>query len=413
MTNSINGTPLTNRGVANTLNSVQNLDNKGLDGKYPNGLKNFILIDWFQATILDMNYDIDYTSGEVRGALSVRHDVVDLFEKLFGIDPTQLVFEYVGVNGYNANYHYENIYIMWNTSRPEMGVHIKMSGQGCRDFESLELDYIDFFRKINTHYINYNRIDISIDQFNDDYFTLPKLEYYIRNNLVCSKFRSALNIEKINLSKKDDSLGHTIQFGSKASNIQVTFYDKLKERQSKNIEVLQNLKFWTRTEVRYRHECCKQVINLLLTSNEYNTLNDIIKSTLRDYISFKVNNSNDSNLSRRPEVEWWYLFLENINYLEITNYLPESSITKKANWLDKSCARSNFIVYLSKLDNLKTDDMTDMYLIKFLQKGSVNFNYNELQAINNYRISKKLEPFTISELKDYIGDLNELISQDH
>ena len=43
MTNSINGTPLTNRGVANTLNSVQSLDNKGLDGKYPNGLKNFIL----------------------------------------------------------------------------------------------------------------------------------------------------------------------------------------------------------------------------------------------------------------------------------------------------------------------------------------------------------------------------------
>lgn len=413
MTNSINGTPLTNRGVENTLNCTQCLDNKGLDSKYPNGLENFILIDWFQATILDILYVYDYGSGELKNNLNIRHNIVVLFEKLFGIDSTDLVFEYVGVNGYNANYHYESIYIMWNTSRPEMGVHIKMSGQGCRDFEALGLDYIEFFKKLNKHEINYNRIDISIDQFTNKYYTLDKLLYYVRNNLVCSKFRSALNIEKLNLSKSDNNLGHTLQFGSKASNVQITFYDKLKERQSKNIEVMNNIKFWTRTEVRYRHECCRQVVNLLLANNEYNSLNDIIKSTLRDYISFKTNNSKDTNLSRRPEVEWWSSFLENINYLKITNYLPESSITKKANWLEKSCARSNFIVYLSKLDNLKTDEMTNQYLVKFLQKGSVNFNYNELQAINNYRISQKLEPFTISELKDYIGDLNELILQDH
>lgn len=413
MTNSINGTPLTNRGVANTLNSDLALENQGLTSGYPLGLENFILIDWFQATILGLQYEWCEKTGQLIGRYSARGLAVDLFEKLFGINPTQLVYEDKGINGYNANVHYEDIYIMWNTSRDEMGIHIKMSGQGCRDFEALNLDYIDFFKKLSDYDINYNRIDISIDQFTDEYFTLPKLLDYVRKGLVSSKFRTVLNIEKLSLSEAEKRVGHTLQFGSKASNVQVTFYDKLKERSSKNIVVDDSIKFWTRTEVRYRHSCCQQVVDLLVNHDDYKSLNDIVKSTLKDYISFKTSNSTDSNISRRAEVVWWSSFLSNIDYLEITNYLPESTISRKANWLATSCSRSNFVVYLSKLDNLETDLLTDQYLIKFLQQGSHRFDFKDLQLINDYRISNKLEPFTVSELQAYIDDLNLLIAEEH
>ena len=387
---SSNKTPATNRGVENTLNIKNSLIYQG----FPNDLEQFILFDWFQATIFPL-------APERVG--DYRNFSINLFHQLFGIDNNELIFEYKGINGYNASLVYKNIYIMYNTFRYDMGIHIKMSGQGCRDFESLNLDYFEFFKKLLRYEVNINRIDISIDDFSNKYFDLNKLVHYISHGSVCSKFLSVINIKKTKLSDFS-SLGHTLQFGSKASNIQVTFYDKLKERESQNVIVASNIKYWVRTEVRFRHERAREVIDNILNDN--NNVNRVIKSILREYISFKDLFSKDSNISRRSEAIWWLDFLENVDKLKLTNYLPENSITKKENWINESTAKSNLLVYLSKLDNLKLDDYSQEYISRLLAIGLEKFNFNDLKIINNYRLSEHLEPFTMQEIKDYINDLN-------
>ena len=44
-----------------------------------------------------------------------------------------------------------------------MGINFKLSGQGCRDFEGLGIEWIDFFKTVNRYTVGYNRIDIAID----------------------------------------------------------------------------------------------------------------------------------------------------------------------------------------------------------------------------------------------------------
>lgn len=383
-------TPATNRGVDNTLNIKNSLIYQGFE----NDLEQFILFDWFQATILISDYE---RVGDMRLYAT------DIFYKLFKVSSSDICFEYKGLNGYNASIFYKNIYIMYNTYRLDMGIHIKMSGQGCRDFESLGLNYFDFFKELNKYNLNFNRIDISIDDFSNKYFTIEKLKHYINKHSVSSKFISSLSVTKTRLSDCN-CLGNTLQFGSKASDVQVTFYDKLLERQSQNVIVSSNIKSWTRTEVRFRHEKAREVINKILADN--NNVNVIIKGILREYISFKNIFSKDSNVSRREEAYWWTDYLENVDKLKLTNYLPENSITRKENWIKENTSKSNFMVYLSKLNNMKLDDCLTEYMYNLFKYGFDKFNANDLSVINNYRRTNGLEPFTMNEIRDYIDDLN-------
>ena len=395
--------PFTNRGVDNTSFLSNLLEYQG----FANDLGQFILFDWFQCTILSESYECKWDSGEITGYSNLSYKVIDMFKELFGLNSNELVFDYTGVSGYNCTYSYKDIKIMYNVQKPEMGINILMSGQGCRCFEELKLDYIDFFRKLKRYAaVNYNRIDISIDDFTNKYFTLGKIKKYINKGAVCSKFLTSMNIEKTLISNSE-SVGHTIQFGSKASNVQVTFYDKLKERKSKNIIVNDEVKYWTRCELRFRHETAKTLLNVILENS--NNINFVVKSILKDYINFKDLNSKDSNKSRRVNASWWDSYLENVENLKITNYLPESTITKKKDWLYRSTSKSQLMVFLSGLDNIEIGELETSYIVDLFQSGIEKIREKDIKMINSERIKNKKEPLTSSEIKSYIDSLHDYI----
>lgn len=395
--------PSTNRGVDNTLFLSNLLEYQG----FANDLGQFILFDWFQCTILSESFDVDYDTGVVLGPTNTSYRVIDMFRDLFGVESNQLVFEYTGVSGYNCTYSYKDIKIMYNIQKPEMGINILMSGQGCRCFEELKLDYIEFFKKLKRYsLINYNRIDISIDDFTNKYFTLGKIKKYINKGAVCSKFLTSMNIEKTLISNSE-SVGHTIQFGSKASNVQVTFYDKLKERKSKNIIVNDEVKYWTRCELRFRHETAKTLLDVILRNS--NNINFVVKAILKEYINFKDLNSKDSNKSRRVNASWWDNYLENVENLKITNYLPESTITKKKDWLYRSTSKSQLMVFLSGLDNIAIGELETSYIVDLFQSGIEKIREKDIKMINSERIKNKKEPLTSSEIKAYIDSLHDYI----
>lgn len=405
MAKNVCATPLTNRGVVPYMKSQEFVDISNKN----NDLLQFVLFDWFQATILDEVFEFDNGTGELVSVRQFDKIVINLFFELFGLKCDDLIFDYKGVNGYNSSYSYKNISIMWNSSRPDMGIHIKMSGSACRDFESLGLDWFVFFHKLNKYHLNYNRVDISIDDFTDKFFTLPKLLKYIKKRSVCSKFRTSINIEKLDLSSSEN-LGHTIQFGSKASNVQVTFYDKKKERLGENMVLSPTIKFWTRTEVRFRHESAASVIKKILDNN--NNVNVIVKGVLTNYIDFKDINSKDSNMYRRNTALWWINFLENVDRLSVSNYLPEDSISKKESWLLKSTSKSSLMVFLSKLDNFNLDIVSRDYILNLFYKGYDKIHYKDLKIVNDFRISNKLAPLSMEEVLDYLSDLHTIIQLD-
>ena len=401
--------PFTNRGVESTLNLNESYMFKGNFNDRGGIDLQFVLIDWLQFTILSDSFSYFDENGCFLGVKDIRGFAADLFVKFFKVNYSDLVFEYKGINGYNCCYSFKNIFCYFHTTRYDMGINFKLSGEGCRDFESLGLDYIDLFKSIYSYSFRFSRIDISVDDFSGKFFTLDKLVHYCRCGHVSTKFKSFIDIQKFSLSKEgrdSDFLGRTLQFGSKASNVQVTFYDKKKERESQSFEVDSSIKFWLRTEVRYRHELADSVVCLILKDSL--NINYLLKSTLKSYIDFKDLNYKDSKVCRIPTAKFWTRFLDIVDSLKLTNYLPESNIVKKSLWLNYSISKSNLMVLLGELDNLRVDEISSDYLLDFLKNGLLKFTYKDLSIINEYRRSKGLELLSYSQVCDYVKDLREV-----
>ncbi len=393
--------PVTNRGVDNTEKMVSPYDFKG----ETNDLQQFIVIDWFQFTILFSNYQFDSKTGELISFQSIDSIVYKYFYLLFHLHKQDIIKEDGGINGYTTTFSYNNIYAYINYSKPELGINFKLSGSGCRDFEDLGMNWYSLFKGLNLLSVNYNRIDIAIDDFTCKYFTLSKLRNCVRKGRVVSKFLTSLELTKRVIS--DASIcGSTLQFGSKASNIQITFYDKLLERQSSNVIITKDIKFWTRCEVRFRHERAKEVVNLLSKDIR---LNPLVKSILSDYIRFLDYDSNDTNKSRWNTCKWWSDYLENLDDINLSVISVEHSITKKKAWLDRSVAKSQLLVYLSTLDNLELDDHSSDFIKHLLIDSVDSIKDKDLQLLNDFRFKNKLPLITKHQIEDYVRDIKDVI----
>ena len=349
-------TPITNRGVVNTENgdfclkvsqSRCTLDNSDIK----------MCIDWVQATIF--NYE---------------KTVYDLFKDLFNINSSNVFFEVKGLYGYDVCYSYRDIKIYSSNHREDMGYHLLISGSACRQVEDLNISFIDLFKKIRSYNGHFTRLDIAIDNFTQDYFTMNKVKKSIKNNGVVSRFKNSIEFIKTDL-KNNGNKGYTIWFGSRASKIQIVFYDKLKERESQNQIVSDNIKYWCRLEIRFRDEYSSEVVANLIEKD----FNLYIKSILMNYIKFVDLNSNDSNRSRKDLVNWWYNFLENVPGVRLYNNNYVASISKKRDWLNNSTSRTNAMVLLSSIDNLSLDKISCDYLVEYFTNGFKDIDNKDLQ----------------------------------
>lgn len=362
--------------------------------------KNEIIIDWFQCTIFPTS---KYTSvGSIFSEFpSSDRVIILLFSDLFNINYNDLVREPFGFNGYDIRYSYKDIDIMACSYRDDMGINIKMTGSGCRDFEDMNIGWNILFSKLSAFDINFNRIDIAIDIFDKNYFDLDLLKKYIKSGLCCSKFKNSLELTKRCLI--DGSIiGDTLQFGSKASDIQITFYDKYQERQSAGFIIDKNINFWIRTELRFRHDRAKTIFELINNNSNYS---DFIFGILYNYIDFKTFNSTDSNISRRSTAKFWIKFINDNKKIMLSTRSKDRSISKIRNWLLDSTSKSQLMCYVADLPNLKLDTISIDLIYKEITTGIDNIKDKDIQLINDYRLSKRLPIITKSELESYIQDL--------
>ncbi|MCG3056041.1 replication initiation factor domain-containing protein, partial [Escherichia coli] len=106
-----------------------------------------------------------------------------------------------------------------------MGVHLQMSGQGCREYEALnKKKWKELFFDFICYNAKFTRLDVAIDDF-QGYFTIGSIERKVKDRLLTSKFKKARTMETI-LIESGKGEGKTIYFGSSQSSIQVRMYEK-------------------------------------------------------------------------------------------------------------------------------------------------------------------------------------------
>lgn len=291
--------------------------NTGAQNTYRDGLR--ALVDWVSATFSDS------TPPET-------------LADVLGLPFTLFVQMDKGHFGYRKQYRFGHIAIYYD-GNPGMGIHLELSGQGCREFEKLSRTgwhYLFQYVRLHGHF---TRLDVAIDDFKG-YFTIGRIVDYVRKGLCSSKFKTAITMES-NKIADGSTKGQTVYFGSPTSRIKVRFYDKYNERLQAGKEIEDDITVWNRTEIELRDVRADLMADEILNSEH---LGDNITGVLKNYISFKQRGT-DSNKSRWKDAKWWQEFLGDVEKLKLTHVAPDRTVTRIKNWIDKQTPRSLAILF--------------------------------------------------------------------
>lgn len=325
------------------------IGNTGAQNTYRDGLR--ALVDWVGAT-----FSTDTPPERIADILGLPFGLFVQMDR--------------GAMGYRKQLRFGHISIFYDGTA-QMGVHLEMSGQGCREFEKMQPYRWDYLFQYIRLYGKFTRLDVAIDDFKG-YFTIGKLVDYVRKGLCSSRFKKAITIESNHVSD-GRSAGQTLYFGSPTSRIKVRFYDKFRERQEAQKELEEDVTFWNRTELELRDERADVMAEEILNSD---SLGDTVSSVLKNYINFKKKGS-DSNKSRWPDSEFWQIFLGDVEKLKLSHVAPDRTVSRIKNWIDKQTPRSLAVLFKALGEDY-------YYLQELIEKGLEQLTDQDEAIINAY-----------------------------
>lgn len=277
--------PSSNRGAINTSES---------------GL--IALVDWLQVTF----------KNEIL--------LLKIFDVL-GMDKKDFT-EINGLYGYRQGYTFNGIFIFYQGFKLDMGIHLQITGTGCRFLEQIDdFDWIDFFRKIDRfREYNVTRLDIALDDF-QGIFTIEQIIRKVKRRELASRFPKTRRIETLDNST-GMSEGKTLYWGRPTSRLQIRMYEKNHERRNKGVD--HDYEIWNRTELQLRKERAKVMFNILLNKTDSDFANEV-KSVLKHYLRFLVRGK-DTNRNRWKTWTKWEKFLGEVDRIKLTISKPEKDL---------------------------------------------------------------------------------------
>lgn len=261
---------------------------------------NGICIDWFEFTLFDSTY----------------FDVIDLL----GLSKLNIQFtDGYGQYGYKMSMRFEDITILYG-GRDDMGVHVRMTGKGCRAFEKHSM--IDFDQLIKglvylRDSVNISRIDVAYDDF-EGLIDLDHIIDDVRAGNVVSRFHKGSIIESFRFDG-DNVTDKTLNCGRQGSNCWITMYDKLAERKSKDI--VPDCKHWVRCEIKMRQLNANRFVQLLA---EGKPISELYFLVLNNYFRVVVPSATDKNRWRWEVAPYWAKFCNSVIDESISLYVAPS-----------------------------------------------------------------------------------------
>lgn len=288
--------------------------------------------------------------------------------------------------GYRDSYSYNNIKIFEygvnkdGSQNLEMGTHLEISGQGCREYEQMfktGWDWQTFFALTLNWDVYFTRLDIANDDFKG-YLDFKKIMNCIKAGAVKGKFKTARNYEQFLLSDGSTD-GQTIYFGK--SDVIFRFYDKKAERKAKNVFVTVDV--WQRYEMQLRGDRAHSMA--VMIASDFTDVGTMFYGVMKDYLTFLRKNHSDTKKSRWPVAKWWSDYLGEVEALGLVMKPYEPSISKSYNWLMNQVSTSLFKVYASLDFN---DKLIHALLVEGQQRMSEKQS-NQIYHFDNFERSIK------------------------
>ncbi|MCU5437051.1 replication initiation factor domain-containing protein [Bacillus mobilis] len=325
------------------------------------------LIDWVQITFRDI----------------MPADLIDHM----GLKPEEFHHQNMGKFGYRQCVKYGHMTIYFD-GLEEMGIHLVVTGQGCREYEAQGLlewhELFDVFADLGG---TFTRLDIAIDDF-EGHFTIKSVLRKIKAGELISKFKSAERREGIDIGT-GATIGETIYYGSPRSRIFVRMYDKLAQQKSKGIDV-GDITAWVRTEIESKDERAQAIAEIVRrNAHGGETVGQTVAGILKYYMRFTVKGK-DSNKRRWKTAPFWDKFLGEIEPLRLAKELPERTIKRMEDWLGKQVAPS--LAVLMRAYDGDISKITDL-----IDNGDTRLTVKEMDMIARFKEGLENEKSPIGE----------------
>lgn len=281
----------------------------------------------------------------------------------------------------------------------DMGVHIVMSGQGCREYESFgKKNWSELFQEVFLDGGHFTRVDIAIDDFKG-YFRVGTIENKLRREEVVSKFRRWRPHEDRSI-RGGESHGKTVYIGSTKSDVQVRFYEKNLQKLNTGYIVDPEVKVWNRVEVQLRDDHATTVARVIANGEDENaTVGRLVKGILQNYVRFvvKPKDGKDKNISRWKTSPFWDKFLGDVEKIRLSKQKPERTIERVMTWLNSQVTPS-----LAMLMRAMDGDMD--VLMEMISSGEKRLNKEHERMIEEFKVRMK-EAISFEHRKDKVVSL--------
>lgn len=251
-----------------------------------------------------------------------------------------------GALGYSkyAKHTCSSIAIMWEGS-DSMGCHFRVTGSAIIYFfesfiysrmndtpfgsSAIEVDdftnhYFSLLFDVIRQYGKVTRLDLALDDYTGKYYNTDSILDNLNNCKVVSKFKTYECIFKRKLSD-NSSMGHTIYFGSRTSDIMLRVYDKKIQKNS-------DVEFWNRWEFELKNNKANDVVDIIIKNNCVGQLFfEILNSQLR-FIEL-----DDCNRSRCSMQQLWSEFLNGVAKCNLSIHKSVKTAFSKLQWLESQC----------------------------------------------------------------------------
>ena len=237
-----------------------------------------------------------------------------------------------------GRYGYDNAYtldgiinVFYSAKRSDMGVHVELTGQGVRKYETImEVDKVTW-RQVFEHlrtFATFSRIDLALDEYEGLVGFADIIKKIERGEHVgrCRSFKV--------ISGRDSNgehTGTTIYMGSNKSDLMLRVYEKNYERQAKGYEI--DVPIWNRWELVLKHEKANDFVTRYLDGGH--SFGSLFGGILADLIRF-VEPGEDTNKSRWQTSTWWSEFLAEAEPIQLKGKEYQPSLAKTLNWIENS-----------------------------------------------------------------------------
>ncbi|SFF49449.1 phage replication initiation protein [Paenibacillus algorifonticola] len=273
---------------------------------------------------------VDWASFTLKGLT-----LTQVFE-LIGIPESEFVDLPRGLHFYAKQKICGDIRVLWeSTTGMDLGIHVQMSGQGCREYETFyNGDWYELFAKVINNGGKFSRFDLAADEFRYNgekpYYTVNQLIRKVKRGEARSKWKNLNRMEKIRISD-GLSQGDTAYFGSALSDIQLRVYEKNKERENAGKQLEEHLTVWNRAELELKDDRAQDAVAALLYGDDGGL---IFFRLVKNYLNF-VDRGCDSNKARWPVCDWWLDYLGEVERLQLSRQAPDKTIEQKEDWVNR------------------------------------------------------------------------------